>query len=43
MSDGSAVGGVENTCLSAHERKAGESLNFVKEEYKAKAILYRWK
>jgi hypothetical protein len=47
---GPAVGGVENTGwidiltgISAFKRANGEYLVFVEEDYKAKALLYRWK
>jgi hypothetical protein len=46
---GATVGGVENTGwidvltgITAHKRKSGEYMVFVEENYKAKAILYRW-
>ena len=47
---GPSIGGVENTGwidimtgITAHKRADGEYLVFVEEDYKAKAILYRWK
>jgi hypothetical protein len=47
---GPTVGGVENTGwidiltgITAHRRKDGEYLVFVEEDFKAKAILYRWR
>jgi hypothetical protein len=47
---GQTVGGVENTGwidiltgISAFKRANGEYLIFVEEDYKAKALLYRWK
>jgi hypothetical protein len=47
---GPTVGGVENTGwidlltgISAYQRKNGEYLVFVEEDYKAKCLLYRWK
>ena len=47
---GSTLGGVENTGwidvmtgITAHKRANGEYLIFVEEDYKAKAILYRWR
>jgi len=47
---GPSLGGVENTGwidiltgITAHKRKNGEYLVFVEEDYKAKAILYRWR
>lgn len=47
---GSTLGGIENTGwidlltgINAHKRKDGEYLVFVEEDYKAKAILYRWR
>ncbi|MBV9469869.1 MAG: hypothetical protein JO316_07140 [Abitibacteriaceae bacterium] len=47
---GPTVGGVANTGwidiltgITAHKRKDGEYLVFVEEDYRAKAILYRWK
>ncbi|HEY3856803.1 MAG TPA: hypothetical protein VGO67_20655 [Verrucomicrobiae bacterium] len=45
-----SVGGVENTGwidiltgITAHQRKDGEYLVFVEEDYKAKVLMYRWK
>jgi hypothetical protein len=47
---GPTVGGIENTGwidiltgITAHRRQDGEYLVFVEENYKAKALLYRWK
>ncbi|NQV31545.1 MAG: hypothetical protein HQ515_02570 [Phycisphaeraceae bacterium] len=47
---GSVVGGVENTGwidiftgITAHQRKNGEYLVFVEEDYKAKVLVYRWR
>jgi hypothetical protein len=50
LEPGPTVGGVENTGwidiltgITAHRRKDGEFLIFVEEDYKAKALLYRWR
>lgn len=50
LDPGSTVGGVENTGwidiltgVTAHRRKNGEYLIFVEEDYKGKALLYRWR
>ena len=50
LEPGPTVGGVEQTGwidvmtgITAHKRKDGEYLVFVEEDYKAKAILYRWR
>ena len=50
LEPGPTVGGVENTGwidiltgITAHRRKDGEYLIFVEEDYKAKALLYRWR
>jgi hypothetical protein len=50
LDPGPTLGGVENTGwidvftgITAHKRKDGEYLIFVEEDYKAKAILYRWR
>ena len=47
---GPTVGGVESTGwvdiltgITAHRRKDGEYLIFIEDDYRAKAILYRWK
>ncbi len=50
LDPGPSLGGVENTGwidvftgITAHRRKDGEYLIFAEEDYKAKAILYRWR
>ena len=50
LSGGAEVGGNKNagwidvlTGITAHQRKDGEYLVFVEEDYKAKMRLYRWK
>jgi hypothetical protein len=50
LEPGPSLGGVENTGwidvftgITAHKRKNGEYLIFAEEDYKAKAILYRWR
>jgi hypothetical protein len=50
LDPGPTVGGVENTGwldlltgISAFQRRNGEYLVFVEEDYKAKVLLYRWK
>jgi hypothetical protein len=47
---GETVGGTENTGwidlltgITAHQRKDGEYLVFVEEDYRAKVLMYRWK
>jgi hypothetical protein len=50
LEPGPLLGGVENTGwidiftgITAHKRKSGEYLIFAEEDYKAKAIFYRWR
>ena len=47
---GKTIGGNENagwidilTGITAYQRKNGEYLVFVEEDYKAKVLFYRWK